>query len=382
MKSKSIGKNYIYNLIYQILLIIVPFITFPYISRVLGADKIGQNSFASSVVSYFSLFATFGITNYGRREISYVQDDRSKRSQVFWETKLLQLITSSIACFCYMCFVGFQEDRLFYFIYIFFILTVAADVTWFFQGMEDFKKIVIRNSFFKILNVVYIFMFVKEREDLIVYVLGLAVFPFLGNCSLWYCLSEYVDKPNWHALKPLRNIMTVLSLFIPTIAIEIYTVLDKTMIGLITKSSFENGYYEQAIKMSKVTLSIITALGPVMIPRIGFYFQKGNMEKVQFYLYRGYRFVWFMGIPMCLGMIGISYHTIPWFLGDGYEKVSLLLNILSLLILAIGLNTLTGNQYLIPTKRQNTYTTTVLIGAAVNFTTNLILIPGNCLCCG
>jgi O-antigen/teichoic acid export membrane protein len=151
-------------------------------------------------------------------------------------------------------------------------------------------------------------------------------------------------------------------------------VLDKTMIGLITQSANENGYYEQAIKIARMALTVVTALGTVMIPRIGYHFEKGETDTVKDYMYRSYRFVWLLAIPLCLGLIMISDNFVLWFFGDGYEPVIPLMKILALLILAIGINTVTGNQYLIPTKREKAYTFTVVIGAVVNFVSNLILI--------
>lgn len=145
----------------------------------------------------------------------------------------------------------------------------------------------------------------------------------------------------------------IISLFIPTIAIQIYTVLDKTMIGVITQDSFENGYYELAIKISKMVMAVVTALGTVMIPRIGYHFEQGETQRIRSLMYRGYRFVWFLGVPLCLGMIMVCGNFVPWFFGEGYEQVVPLLQILSFLILAIGINNVTGMQYMIPTKRQN-----------------------------
>ena len=375
MPKKSIKKNYIYNLSYQILLILTPLVTTPYLSRVLGADGVGSVSFAESIVSYFSLFAVLGITIYGQREISYVQDNKEKRTTVFWETKLLEVITSVVVIAVYIPFALFQENRTMYLILAINLLTVTIDVSWLLQGMEEFGKTAIRNILFRIMNIVFIFLAVKTKDHINRYVFSIVFFNFLCNISMWSYLPEYIGKPKWRTLRPFRNINTVLSLFIPTIAMQIYTVLDKTMIGLITKSAFENGYYEQSIKISRMVLTIVTALGTVMIPRIGFYFEKGEIESVKTLMYRGYRFVWFLGIPLCFGLIGISSHMVPWFFGPGYEKVIPLLNILCFLILAIGINNVTGMQYLIPTKRQNLFTLTVLIGAAVNFVFNALLIP-------
>lgn len=375
MAQKSVRKNYLYNLCYQILLLIAPLVTTPYVSRVLGADGIGTVSYAESVVSYFTLFATLGITTYGQREISYVQDSVEKRSIVFWNAKVLEFCTAGFVLIIYIIFVSTQIHSTIYFILTLNILAVFSDVTWFFQGMEEFGKIVFRNFIFKILNIAYIFIFVRSKDDVVLYVLGIALFLFLSNLSLWAYIPKYVIKIPYKYIHPFTELPVVLSLFVPTIAIQIYTVLDKTLIGLITKNAFENGYYEQALKLSRMVLTIVTALGTVMIPRIGYFFEKKNTEEVRCLMYRGYRFVWFLGIPLCIGLICVSSNFVPWFFGKGYEKVTDLLAVLAFLIPVIGINNVTGMQYLIPTRRQNMFTLTVMIGAVTNFILNAALIP-------
>ena len=368
--AKSIKRNYIYNLSYQILLMITPLLTMPYLSRILGPDGIGKVSFANSVVAYFSLFAVFGTTLYGQRQISYVQDDKTQRTLVFWEIKVFEIASSLIVLTIYLLFVFSHSDKLLYLVLAFNIAAITVDITWFFQGMEEFGKIVFRNFVLKTLNIAFIFTFITSHEDFVLYAFGLAFFAFIGNASLWFCLPGYVGKPDFKSIKVFQNLKIILSLFIPTIAIQIYTVLDKTMIGLITKDVFENGYYEQSITVSRMVLTLVTSLGAVMIPRIGYHFGKGEMEMVQTYMYKGFQFVWFLGIPLCFGVIGIAPNFVPWFFGPNFLKVIPLLSILSFLILAIGINNVTGMQYLIPTGRQNTFTLTVLAGAGINFLLN------------
>lgn len=372
--AKSIKKNYMLNLSYQLLVMITPLITTPYLSRVLGADGIGVDSYIQSVSSYFVLFATLGLTTFGQREISYLQDDREKRSILFWETNILEMLFTGLSLVAYIFFSLNQSNKELYFVLVINLLSVIANITWLFQGLEEFGKIVFRNFVCKILNIVFIFIVVHEKNDLFWYMLGTAMFTFLGNISLWAYIPKYIDKPNIKSLKPFRHLKTVLSLFVPTMAIQIYTVLDKTMIGIITSDSFQNGYYEQAIKISKMVMMIVTSLGTVMIPRIGFNFEKGEKEEVSRLMYRGYRFVWFMGIPLCFGLFCVAGNFVPWFFGEGFTSVIPLLQITSFLILAIGINNVTGVQYLIPTKRQNTFTVTVIIGACVNLVMNCILI--------
>lgn len=375
MSKKSIQVNYIYNACYQVLLLITPLITSPYLARVLGADGVGTSSYIEAISSYFVLFATMGITTFGQREISYVQESYEKRTTIFWETKLLNVFTSIIAIFAYLIFAVHQDNWELYIVIIFNLLAVLADVSWLFQGLEEFGKIVGRNAFFKVINIIFIFVFIKSREDLIWYMLGHSLLLFLSNASFWIHLPKYVGRPVWSQLKPMRHLKVVISLFIPTVAIQIYTVFDKTMIGMITRDAFENGYYEQAMRIIRIILTVVTSLGTVIIPRIGFHFQKKEMEQVKALMYQSYRFVWFIGIPLCFGLVGVASNFVPWFLGKGYDQVIPLLYVLSFTILAIGTSNVTGIQYLVPTNRQNILTKTVLIGAGVNFVLNLLLIP-------
>lgn len=358
------------------LTLITPLITTPYLSRVLGADGIGVYSFTASIVAYFTMFAALGTLTYGNREISYLQDDRKARTQMFWEIELLSIITTLISLVAYIFFILFfaQDYQVFFWIQIFSLLTIAADVTWLLQGMEEFGKIVGRNIFFKVLSVAYVFIFVNSKEDLILHVGGNVIFSFLIQASVWLYVPKYVDLPDWKSLRPLRHLKGTIALFIPTIAISIYTVLDKTMIGVFS-NAYENGYYEQALNLSKTVLTLVTSLGAVMIPRIGYYYNKGEQEEVKTLLYQSYRFVWFLGIPLCFGLMGISGNVVPWFYGDGFMKLTILLPILSLLIPIIGLSNVTGMQYLITTKREHLLTKSVVIGAVVNFLCNLYLIP-------
>lgn len=374
MTTQSLKKNYIYNLTFQVLAIIIPLITTPYLSRVLGADGIGIYSYVESISAYFVLFATLGLTIFGQREVSYVQEDIKKRTIVFWETFIIQLVSSLICIVAYVFFSFLQKDPFLYLVLVINLFTVVVNVSWLFQGMEEFGRIVLRNIIFKLLGLAYVFIFVTERDDVIVYLFGVAFFAFINNLSYWTMLPKFVNRPILKDLRPTRHLKTVFSLFLPTIAISIYTVLDKTMIGVITDDPCENGYYEQAIKMSKVVLTIVTSLGVVMVPRIGHYFSKGDMASVKSSMYNSYRFVWLLSIPLSLGLISLSSNFVPWFYGSGFDKVAPLLGILGLLIIAIGISNVTGIQYLIPTNRQTYLSISVITGAGVNFVLNIFFI--------
>lgn len=375
LAEKSIKKNYIYSVIYQLLTIITPLITAPHVSRKLGADGIGIYSFTASVVAYFTMVAALGTARYGQREISYSQNDIERRSSYFWKIEILSCISTFICAIAYIIYILFNKANSdIYFVQIFSVIAVAADISWFFQGMEEFGRIIRRNVFFRFINIIFVFGAVKSKEDLIFYVAGLSTITLISNLSLWPSLYGVIKKPTRDNLKFLDILPEVFTLFIPSVAISIYTVLDKIMIGIITDSAFENGYYEQSLKISRMIMAIVTSLGVVMVPRIGHYFFEDKIDEVKQYMYKSYRFVWFAGIPLCFGLCGIASNFVPWFFGIGFDKVVPILQVSSFLILAVGINNVTGTQYLIPTKRQNLFTLTVVTGAAVNFVLNYFLI--------
>ena len=256
-----------------------------------------------------------------------------------------------------------------------YIISVIFDVSWCFQGLEDFKKIAIRNFIIKIINIIYMFTVIKSEDDLWKYVFGLAFFTFLGNAVMWINLPKYIKKINLKELQPFKDTSSIIQLFVPTVATQIYEMIDKTMIGIITGLDVENGYYEQASKIIRMSLMVITMLSTVMIPKVSKEYANKNFKEVNKKVMKSYRFVWFLGVPMMLGIIGISDALVPIFFGQGYDKVKVLLPVLSLLFIVMGLNSITGNQYLIATGQQKKYTKMLLIGGIVNVFFNVILIP-------
>ena len=376
--SKSVTKNYLYNLIYQILLIIIPIITTPYVSRVLGADGVGKYSFSNSIASYFVIFASLGFMYYAQREIAKYQDNKKKQSEIFWEiiiVRSVSVLTALIVYFAAIVLGVFKEEyTLLMMILSVSILAVAFDISFLFAGNEVFSKTVLTNTLLRILNVVAIFVFVKDRNDLWKYVLITALTGLIANVSLAVYSKDFLCKIEIKNLKPVRHIKPAVILFLPTIAISVYTYLDKTMIGVITGSDFENGFYEQAEKIVKIVMTVVTSLGAVMIPRNSNAFERKDMQAIRQNIYRSVRFVLLLGIPMMIGLIAVSDNMVPWFLGDGYYKSANIMKILSVLILAIGLSNVFGLQYLIPADEDKKFTISVTCGAFTNFLLNLVLI--------
>ncbi len=374
--KKSVAKNYIYNLIYQILVLIVPLFTTPYLSRVLGAEKIGIYGYTLSIATYFILFGTLGVATYGQREIAYVQNNVYERSLIFIEILIMRFLTISISLLIfYLQFCIHGDYSIYYKILTLEIFANALDISWFFQGLEEFKKTVIRNMLVKLISVICIFVFVKTQEDLLKYFIIYVFSTLIGNMSLWLYLLKFIKKVKIKELKIFRHLKPTIGLFIPQVAMQIYTLLDKTMIGNIIGDKSEVGIYEQSQKIIKIPLTIVTALGTVVSPRIANSMANNEKEQIQKYLCNSFKFVWFLGIPVMFGVMAIANTLIPWFLGQQFNKAILIIMIGSPMIMEIGLNNVSGIQYLVATKKQNLFTKSVLIGAIFNFTINMILIP-------
>lgn len=374
--SKSVSKNYIYNVSYQLLLLITPFITTPYLSRVLEPAGIGTYSYTYSIVSYFILLASLGVADYAQREIAYQQDNQYLQSRTFYEVNLIRFLLVGLSlCVYYFVVSRFSGDHLIYWYQALNIVAVLFDISWFFQGLEEFGKIVLRNFIIKFASIILIFVLIHQPDDLNKYVCLIGMMNVLSGLSIWLYLPKYLVSVPRREIKPFRNFSIIIQMFLPQIAIQIYTVLDKTMIGVMTGSPLENGYYEQAEKVVKLSLTIVTSLGTVMLPRIAYAYAHKDYETIKTNMMRSYRFVWFLTMPMFFGFIAISNNFVPWFFGPGYDKVVPLMQILSGLVIAIGLSNVTGVQYMLPTNQQNKLTLTVVCGAVVNFVLNLFFIP-------
>lgn len=376
--KKSIKKNYIYNLLYQVFLLITPVITTPYVSRVLGAEGIGQYSFTNSIVSYFVLFAALGFGYYAQREIAKYQGNKQEQSKIFWEIVIIRAVSVLTVLIVYEALILLgvfgQKYTLLMTILSLNIIAVAFDPSFLFQGNEEFGSLVLRNFLVKSASIICVFAFVKQQKDVWLYVLIYSVAGLVSHFSIYLYLPKMICKQQISNLHPLRHLKPTIILFIPTIATSVYTMLDKTMIGVITGSDALNGYYEQAEKLVKMSLTIVTSLGTVMIPRNSHAIQNNEIDNVKTNIYKAIRFVWFIGTPIMFGIIAVSDNFNLWFFGPGYEPVITLMRMLSPLVLAIGLSSVLGVQYLIPAGKEKLLTYSVIIGAISNFILNIILL--------
>ena len=375
MAKKSITKNYIYNMVYQVLILVLPLVTTPYLSRVLGAEGIGIYSYTYAIVTYFILFGSLGVAMYGQREIAYAQENVEERKRVFIEIVLFRFVTIFVSSIIYyFFFIRGEAYQIYYQILLLELIAAAFDISWFFQGMEEFKRTVTRNVLVRVCSVSAVFLFVKNKEDLALFTLIYSIGDLLGNLSLWLYLPKYIKGVKVKNINTFRHIWPIILLFIPQIANQIYKILDTTMIGNLVQDKAETGYYEQGQKVIRLLLTVVTSLGVVMVPRMASTFASGDKKQIQSYLKMSFRFVFFLAFPIMFGIISISEAFVPVFFGAGYDKVVILINIISPILLLMGVANVLGTQYLLPTKHQKEYTISVAIGVVFNFIANYILI--------
>lgn len=360
---------------YQVLLLLLPLITAPYISRVLGPGPIGQYSFTQSIVNYMQIFSLLGTGIYGQKMIACKQGDKRGQSVLFWEIMIIRGILLFVSVLVYTAImVRYKKYFILFLIQYISIFSVVLDISWLFQGNENFKDTALRSMAVKIISVILIFCFVKSPTDLSAYVFLSCITIFLGNISLWLHLPSYLCRINKKYLNIKRHITSIITMFIPQIAASVYTVLDKIMIGIITGSEAENGYYEQSQKIVKMLLVLTSAFVAVITPKTAEAYASGNLKEVKRYLSASLEFVFFLGTPITFGVILIADNFTAWFFGPGYEKTGILIAIFAPLVLIIGISTAVGQQYLLSTDKQNYVTLTVLLGTVSNICLNILLL--------
>ncbi|MFW2502041.1 flippase [Clostridium diolis] len=373
--SKSIAKNFIYNLLLQIVTLFMPLITVPYVSRILGKEGVGVYSYTLSIVQYFVIFGSLGVSMYGNRQIAYVRDDKEKMSNTFWSITFLKLITTIISLLVYILIFGFNKEYgNIYLIQSINIIAATIDISWLYMGLEDFKKTVTRNLIVRIIGVICIFIFVKTYDDLYKYISINVLMSILGNLVMWMYIPSTVLKVKVKFSDIIGHIIPIVQLFIPQVATQIYLVLDKTMLGTMA-STGEVGLYEQSEKIVKLVLGLVTSLGVVMLPRMSNTFASGDIKKMNQYLNKSLQGVSYVSIPMAVGLASISNGFVPWFFGKDFSVVSYLMIVLTPILFFIAISNVLGVQYLLPTNRTKEFTFSVTMGALINIILNFILIP-------
>lgn len=372
-KTKS---NIIYNLTYQVMILLLPMVTAPYLSRVLGVDGIGTYSYVMSVAYYFYIVILSGLTNYGNRSIAKIKDERDKRTKTFWSIYAMQFLVGVVTTLIYLFYTFFiaeEQYRLFFVAFIPYVLSAVIDVNWFFFGLTDFKFTTIRNTTIKLLCLVMIFVFVKQDDDLMKYFIIMGASFFLSSLLLWTRLRKHVDFYVPNIKEVIVHIKPNCILFIPILALSVYRVMDKIMIKEISNVT-QNGYYENADKIITVSLTIFAAVATVMMPSVSNMIAKGQKDNVKSLLRDSMQMSMFLAVGIMFGLIAVGRVFAPIFFGKEFYESGILIQLLSVTVVLSGWKAVLRSQYIIPFEKDKAYVLSLVAGAAVNLVCNIIFI--------
>lgn len=373
----SIAKNYIYNMCYQVVIMLFPIITIPYVTRVLGSHNLGIFAFTDSIIQYFILIGSIGIGLYASRHIAYFRDDIKKRSDTFWELFVMRTVLVALSLVVFYLFLYFYDVQYkkMYLIQSLNLVAYFFDLSWLFIALEDFKKILMRNLIVRGAGYAGLFLLIKTRDDLLLYAALIAVTNVVANFLMCIYIPQYVKKINIENIKnSFSHFKGCMGLFVPQVAIQVYTVLDKTMLGIFSIPS-EVAYYDMSQKLARIVLAMVTTASLTLLPRISNCFAKQEFDKIRDYSGKSFQFVMYLSLPLMVGLIAISKDFVPWFFGSDFFKVTLLIKFTAFLLPLAAAGSVFGYQLMIPLKKENLYTLSLTAGAVINVILNLVLIP-------
>ncbi|WP_243405785.1 flippase [Pasteurella langaaensis] len=366
------------NLVLTLTNFLFPLITFPYVSRILLPEGTGKVAFAYAIVSYFSIFASFGVANYGIRACAKVRDNKDQLSKTVQEILIINLV---ITLFVYLIFwiciefidVFRSERKLFWISSLNIILTVIG-VEWLYKGLERYQYITVRSVIFKIISLILVFTLVKSKNDYIIYAFVM-IFATVGsgiinllNLNRLITLELYTNYNFKKHIKPMAVF------FVTTIAVAFYVYVSIALLGLMTDSK-EVGYYDVAYRIRNVMVSIVTTLGAVLLPRLSYYVAHNMNDEFNRIIKKSMQFIFLLSLPLVVFCFIFSDNIIFILAGEAYYSASQPLKILSFIILIVGVSNLTGIQMLIPLGKEKYLCYSVVLAAAINMLLNLILIP-------
>lgn len=377
-KQKSLKLNFIMNAMLTMSSFIFPLITFPYVSRVLLPVGTGKVSFATSLISYFSMFAQLGIPTYGIRACAKVRDNREELTRTAHELLMINLVMDVLSYAALGCALAFipklREERLLYIVVSSTILLTSIGMEWLYKALEQYAYITVRSIVFKFVALIAMFLLVHEQEDYLIYG-GITIFAASASNIL-----NLINAHKYIGLKPVghynlrRHLKPVGVFFAMSCASTIYTHMDTVMLGFMTTDE-EVGYYNAAVRIKTILVSIVTSLGTVLLPRASYYVEQDLKEEFKRISEKALRFVILLAAPMMLYFMMYAAQGIYFLSGPAYARSILPMQIVMPTLLFIGMTNILGIQILVPLGREKVVLYSEIAGAVVNLALNAVLIP-------
>lgn len=357
---------------------IIPFFTFPYVSRILLPLGTGRVSFATSLIMYFSMLAQLGIPMYGIRACARVRDNPQELTKTAQEIFIINLMMSvlSYALFLVMLFTvpKLQADKALYIVVSSLIFFNLIGMEWLYKSLEQYKYIAMRSVAFKIVALIAVFLLIRKESDYIVYG-GIVIFASSASNIL-----NFINIHKYIKIKPVGNynlkkhFKAVVVFFAMAVATTIYTQLDTVMLGFM-KTDVDVGYYNAAVKIKTILLSVVTSLGAVLLPRSSYYVEHNLMDEFYRVSKKAINFVFLIAVPLVVYFMLYAPYGIRFLSGNAYDGSIIPMIIIMPTLLFIGLTNILGIQVLVPLGKEKNVLLSEIIGASVNIVINIVLIP-------
>ena len=377
-KNTTVAYNFIMNVILTTSSFIFPLITFPYVSRILLPEGTGKVSFATSVISYFVIIAQLGIPTYGIRACAKVRDNKDELNKTVQEIFYISMLTCVVAYILLGLSIIFipklQEERKLLLVMSMMILFSTLGAEWLYKALEMYSYITWRSIVFKLIALIAMFLFVHEKNDYVIYgAISILASSASGIMNFIY-LHKIVDLKKHYTLDFHKHLKPILVFFAMSCATTIYLNIDTVMLGFM-KTDADVGYYNAAVKIKNLLVSIVTSLGAVLLPRVTYYLEKGERDKFKNLATKAIHFVYFLSIPLLVFFVIFAKQGILFLSGESYYNAILPMKCMMPTLLFIGLTNIMGIQILVPLGREDKVLFSVIAGAVVDLILNAILIP-------
>ncbi len=377
MSQPSIKKNFAYKSVLTLSTYLINFITFPYVARVLGVERIGLVNFVDNTVNYFLLFATMGVGLLGVREIAAVKEDKKRRDQVYSSVLALNLLFTLVSLGIYLLCISTipklcQYDELFYIGTAKILFTVFL-VEWFFTGVENFRYITLRSILIKVLYIISVFLFVRDTSDYRIYFI-LTVGVVVLNALINQLYIRKFVRVRWNNIQLFKYLKQNVTLGIYTLMTSMYLTFNVMYLGLVSNNT-EVGYYTTAFKLYSVILGFFTAFTNVMLPRMSSLLANGEKDRFQELVNRSFSVMSTCCIPLILCSMILTPQIIYILSGPGYEGAILPMRIIMPAAFVVGMAQVLAIQVLMPMKKDKVLLMASIIGAVVSLLINLLVVP-------
>lgn len=373
---KKTLKDIMYNAVYQLFLIVLPLLTTPILSRRIGAEGLGIYGYVFSIAQFLITAISIGMNPFRIRSIAKVRNNKKELSSQFWNIYFMQLLIGIISIAIYLfCIFAFNiQYRNLYLIQLLFVLGVTLDISWFFQGIEEFAKVVTRNTLIKLSSIILIIIFVSTKNDLWVYMLITSGINLIGSLVFWFGIVKRVSLPCFNK-KVFKGLWKPgLMILIPQLFMQVYTTLDKTIVGYFVNPT-QLSYYDQSQKIARIILAVLTSITIVMLPKLSGARARGEHDSIIRYTKKSFDYTLVLSVILFNVVFANTITFVPWFFGNSFKPMIGNMMLVGVLILVNPIGGVLSNQFSIAIEKDGAFALPLILGAFVSVIGNIVIVP-------